>query len=79
MIMLFAMLNFITVCSFFVTHNIKCSDQRNSSEVKPVSNEACSLCGVSLEELDVRAFAVNEESNVMEGICAACWTMTIEE
>lgn len=44
-----------------------------------MSNEACSLCGVSLEALDVRAFAVKEESCEMEGICDACWAMTIEE
>ena len=44
-----------------------------------MSSEVCSLCGVSLDVLDVRAFAVNEESYVMEGICALCWAMTLEE
>ena len=43
-----------------------------------MSNEVCSLCGVSIEPLDVRAFAMKEETYVMEGICALCWAMTLE-
>ena len=44
-----------------------------------MTNEVCSLCGVILEELDVKAFAANEESLMLEGICPACWVATLEK